>query len=372
MSKKNPNRTPPINLEPTRNRMTPHNENVHRPTQGTLLVLDELKRLNVTGTFFVNGVRIKGDAGLILTRAEQEGHVVAHHTYDHASVEGKYQLDADGNIKQSTLDYFELEIDHNIRVANPYLPLKGLRPYFRPPYLELDDGAATYLKDKYDIYVVQVNVNTFDYEKNDTANITAMFTSNIYDNHQRHSWVSLQHDEYQTTAAAIPAMVAFGREKGYRFVGIDECLGFPTEVKHVRTFAPTATPCAGDPCPGLHECRSRFGMCGATIAHCMDAPMWIPRCRIETDMPCNLNTKTPAASPRLRSHMCSGEPCADASHCRNKDGACGVGSEYCGADALWTRACDAEPSRSGAGGSAGLTTVVMSAALAVLCKVLDV
>lgn len=331
------------------------------PTAGTLLVLDELKKANVIGSFFINGNRIKNDeTGVILTRAEQEGHIIAHHTFDHATVAGRFE--ADGKVNASTLAYFELEIDNNIRVANPYLPLKGLRPYFRPPYLDLDEEAATYLKDKYSIYVVQVNVDTIDYIRNNTKNITDAFTGNLYKNEKKNSWVALQHDEYPTTAAAIPAMVAYGKQQGYRFVGIDECLSFPDEVKHVRTFAPSATPCGGDPCPGDNQCRSRFNSCGSTIAHCMDEPMWIPRCRIETDMPCNLKTNTPSKNPTVSPLMCTGEKCEVETSCRSAEGFCGAGEVYC-YDALWTSACNVVGGRSIVDGESVATSVSLATAV---------
>jgi hypothetical protein len=43
----------------------------------------------------------------------------------------------------------------------------------------------------------------------------------------RYSWISLQHDAYARTAAALPEIVAGAKAMGYRFVDMDECLGYP-------------------------------------------------------------------------------------------------------------------------------------------------
>jgi peptidoglycan/xylan/chitin deacetylase (PgdA/CDA1 family) len=169
---------------------------------------------------------------------EAEGHVVAHHTFDHLSIADQVKRNAGGGLTKATRDFFAHQIDDAIAVASPYLPLKGLRPYLRPPFLDLDDAAATYLGEEYDMYVVQINLDTKDYEAGATmASIRDAFNGNIYDDSTEHSWVALQHDQYPASTAAIPQIINYGKSSGYRFVGIDECMGFPAEqVKSCLIF----------------------------------------------------------------------------------------------------------------------------------------
>jgi hypothetical protein len=241
-----------------------------------------------------------------LTRAEEEGHVVAHHTYDHESIAARVERDQAGDLTVEAMAFFKHQIVDNIAVARQYLPLKGLRPYLRPPYLALDEAAATYLQETYDMYVVQINVDTKDYQAAATAtSIERMFSDNLYTDSDVHSWVALQHDTAAVTAAAIPNMVAFGKGLGYRFVGIDECLGFPPESyvgvpSQTPGTTPTVTPirCDGEPCLGENECRSRFDWCGTSDAHCLDEPTWVPACAPTTESPSTIEPSTkPTARP---------------------------------------------------------------------------
>merc|ERR1712083_1074139 len=62
-----------------------------------------------------------------------------------------------------------------------------------------------------------------------------------------------------------------------------------------------------------------------------------------TPVPTELPTAQPTASPTLQATEqppivmgCSGEPCADVTHCRSRWGYCGRGSSYCNDMATWT------------------------------------
>jgi peptidoglycan/xylan/chitin deacetylase (PgdA/CDA1 family) len=318
---------------------------------GTEKVLDKLQEANVTGTFFVNGYRVDSVTGPILTRAEREGHVLAHHTFNHASVEGKVVRTSSGQLNEDSRAFFQKQISDNAATFAPYLPLKGLRPFFRPPYLSIDGATATYLKDEYDLYVVQINVDTRDYEAQSSAQIADNFNRSLFANASEHSWISLQHDEHGITADAIPLLVEIGEDLGYRFVGLDECLDFPREVFMNATLGPTPIgaleTCLGEPCEG-ENCRSKFGFCGNTVAHCTDEPQWIPTCsRNVTDVP----------------GLCTGDSCSKTGHCRSRFGSCGKGVGYCNSKSLWRPDCGLDTD----GGSLGFAPLAStSLAVAVL------
>lgn len=297
------------------------------PSDNMAPVLDELKKLDVIATFFINGVNIvnRPDIAPLLTRAEAEGHVVAHHTYGHERSSKRVEFDEDGNVTPETEAWFEKEIERNIARAEPYLPIYGLRPYFRPPFLDLDEATSTYLETKYNIYVVQLNADTRDYEGIKSSEvIAAEINSNIYEDSSVHSWVTLQHDKVNTTAAAIPRIVSYGKEFNYKFVGIDECLNFPKEARMDVTLAPTITPCEGEPCEKTFQCRSEFGFCGVGPKFCNIRPQFVPKC-LTGGIEVQFN--------------CSATACPEKNMCRSSADFCGIGSEYCNEGSVWVPGC---------------------------------
>jgi hypothetical protein len=93
------------------------------------------------------------------------------------------------------------------------------------------------------MYIIQVNADTKDYESTaTTASIRAALNDNMYNDATQHSWITLQHDAYPNTAAALPVIVADAKAKGYRFVDMDECLGYPVGTKSPTTPVPTPEP----------------------------------------------------------------------------------------------------------------------------------
>jgi peptidoglycan/xylan/chitin deacetylase (PgdA/CDA1 family) len=296
-------------------------------------VLDELKRLDVTGTFFINGINIDyhPEYAHLLTRAEEEGHVVGHHTYNHEKATNRVEYASDGKPTKATLEWFEKEVEANVARAQKWLPKHGLRPFFRPPFLEIDEAMATFLASNYEIYVVQINSDTRDFEAEKTSQEISYFvTSNIYADAgdvDKNSWITLQHDKFVNTALAIPEIVSFGLHLGYKFVGIDECLNFPKETRLRYTPAPTITPCKGKPCEKSYQCRSEHGFCGTGTTFCDGRPQWVPRCHTD-------GTKLPS--------NCSASPCIGINECRSGQGWCGAGSDYCNEDSVWLPGCAGE------------------------------
>jgi peptidoglycan/xylan/chitin deacetylase (PgdA/CDA1 family) len=53
--------------------------------------------------------------------------------------------------------------------AAPHVPENSIRSYFRPPYLALDQLSADYLHQRYNLYIIQTNVDTKDYEATSTT-----------------------------------------------------------------------------------------------------------------------------------------------------------------------------------------------------------
>lgn len=304
------------------------------PSDNMGAVLDELKKANVTATFFINGIQIEKDPerAVVLTRAEAEGHIIAHHTYDHEESNLRVERGEDGELTPTAAAWFKRQIDDNIARAQEYLPLKGLRPYFRPPFLKLDENTSTYLEKTYNIYVVQITTDTRDFDKTEgiksPQQISDFLTENVYAQPKdvdRHSWITLQHDKVVNTAAATPKIIAFGKALNYTFVGLDECLGFPPEKRETFTLAPTVTPCAGEPCDKTFQCRSEYGFCGTGEKFCDGNPEWVPWC-LTGGIKMQFNCSAPA--------------CDDETMCKSGAGYCGTGDLYCNELSVWLPECN--------------------------------
>jgi hypothetical protein len=74
-------------------------------------------------------------------------------------------------------------------MAAPYIPTSAIRPYFRPPYLSLDQASADYLANTYGMYIVQLTVDTKDYEAWSTSQIVSTMENNIEWDSARHRYV---------------------------------------------------------------------------------------------------------------------------------------------------------------------------------------
>jgi len=190
----------------------------------TDMILDYLKKENVKATFFVNGNNYLGDikedpkVQERIKREYEEGHVVASHTYNHPS---------DGITKLS-----DEELTHEIKDLNDALyDLIQVRPaFFRPPLGEYNEKNEKVIEREGFTANILWTIDPNDWRNKGQDDIESYFeeykTKLEKADPTKDSFIALNHDVYMNTAKnLIPLVVPLVKEKGFRFVTMDECLG---------------------------------------------------------------------------------------------------------------------------------------------------
>lgn len=163
-------------------------------------LLDILKQYDVKATFFVQGVNVDKRPELV-ARAQQEGHEIGNHTYDHK------------NLTKISMDEVNQQIN---KTADAVERACGVRPtLLRPPY-----GATTYkLRDQLTVPVIKWSVEPADSFTKDTTQIVNTVLKDTQDGD-----IILLHDTHDYSVAAIPKIIEGLREKGFTFVTVTELL----------------------------------------------------------------------------------------------------------------------------------------------------
>jgi len=176
-------------------------------------ILDTLRREGVRASFGVTGLWAEQNRDLLLAIAA-DGHTFINHTYDHASFTGR-------STQQPPLTAAERSLELSRTETTVYhLAGRTTRPYFRPPYGDIDAGV---LHDAgaagYDT-VVMWTVDTLGWDGRSADDIVARCLAMaepgaIYVMH-----VGAQSQD----AAALPRVIDELRAAGYAFATIDEIL----------------------------------------------------------------------------------------------------------------------------------------------------
>ncbi|ORZ40724.1 hypothetical protein BCR44DRAFT_254585 [Catenaria anguillulae PL171] len=191
-----------------------------------------LNRLEVPASFFVLGVNLQRDPALAnATRfAYESGHLIGSHTYTHRSM-------GDSGIVQfsvrppprAPMPFSHLRTELLFTDLSVYSVI-GRRPRIvRPPYLEFNAASMAFLETA-GYSVVNINLDTFDWRFNQTAEATpqrvlAELQTQWETAKSQPSWIHLQHDTLGYSTAAIREIVSFLRARDVRFVTMDKCLG---------------------------------------------------------------------------------------------------------------------------------------------------
>jgi peptidoglycan/xylan/chitin deacetylase (PgdA/CDA1 family) len=194
----------------------------------TTQLLDILDSFGLKATFFVAGNnRAKGridNADLawpaILRRMHAAGHHIASHTWTHRDLNR-----VNSTVRRTEMVYNEMAL----RNLFGWIPT-----YMRPPYLECSAGSGCQgLMNSLGYHVVNVNVDTKDFEFNDAALIQQAkdrFDNAVSLTPASNDYIVLAHDvQYQTVVNLTAHMVNTARDRGYRLVTVGECLGDPVE-----------------------------------------------------------------------------------------------------------------------------------------------
>jgi len=95
--------------------------------------------------------------------------------------------------------------------------------------------------------------------------------------------------------------------------------------------------CSGAPCPDASMCRSKWGHCGASSAYCDGKSTWSSAGCSGGSSP----STSPAGGSTGGGSTgggCSGAPCPDASMCRSEWGFCGRSTAHCNEKSTWKSA----------------------------------
>ncbi|CAK7206625.1 hypothetical protein SEUCBS139899_009425 [Sporothrix eucalyptigena] len=187
----------------------------------TSALLDILKSNNVTATFFVVGNN--GAKGMInnpatgypatLRRMIADGHQIGSHTWSHQ------------DLSLITAQQRRDQIVKNEIALNDVL---GVIPtYLRPPYTHWTQDGLNDLK-TFGYHVLNYDIDTRDWQGNYTVAETTYSTILSQHSPSSSSWISLEHDIYNTTVHMFAQyIIDTARQLNYQLVTVGECLGDP-------------------------------------------------------------------------------------------------------------------------------------------------
>jgi peptidoglycan/xylan/chitin deacetylase (PgdA/CDA1 family) len=170
----------------------------------TAKVLDTLAAECVKATFFIVGEMAR-DAPELVRRAYSEGHSIGSHTQTHP------------HLPNLAFQKAKKEIDDGINstiaaLGNP----KALSPFFRAPYLELNDRLERYLGSR-KIAVWSIDFQADDWEPLSADQIVALALKRI---EAAHKGILLLHDPESNTPAALVKLLRELKARGYKVVHV--------------------------------------------------------------------------------------------------------------------------------------------------------
>ena len=219
------------------------------PTKFASQVLRILRQSNVRATFFVTG-RAAVARPAQLRQVAAEGHLMAGHTYDH-----RYPHETPDGWTRGYM------ADQMVRTNRLISGVTG-RPvcFFRPPGGYSSSGMYDAVR-ALDTAVVMWSIDTEDWKQPGTT--TRAATSRIagrataggaqthplvlfHDGKASHEPESRVSSNRSNTVAALPAVIAYYRAHGYRFVDLVGASGLPPEVTRLHLVAtPKRVPAGG-------------------------------------------------------------------------------------------------------------------------------
>ncbi|KAM0271900.1 hypothetical protein ACHAQH_008924 [Verticillium albo-atrum] len=203
---------------------------------GTLTagIVDTLEKNDVKGTFFMVGKNggdglTTGNYDSLLKRMHANGHHLASHSFSHPNFD---KIDYDQKV---------LELEKN---EEAFAAILGFIPtYFRPPYTACNEECYQALGDM-GYHVTDYDLDTKDWEASG-VNAKARYSSAVKAaDPLTSSFISLSHDIQEFTANGfVQFMIDVGKEKGFEFVTLGECLGDPASnwYRDPKTFGPADT-----------------------------------------------------------------------------------------------------------------------------------
>ncbi|KFA48362.1 hypothetical protein S40293_04458 [Stachybotrys chartarum IBT 40293] len=284
----------------------------------TSQMLDVLDSFDVKATFFVAGNnRGKGRMDneelawpAIMQRMYAAGHHIASHTWTHRDLNR-----VNSTVRRTEMLYNEMAF----RNLFGWIPT-----YMRPPYLEcsVSSGCAG-LMDDLGYHIINVNVDTKDFEFNDAALIQQAkdrFDSAVSSDSENNDYIVLAHDvQYQTVVNLTAFMIDMSRNRGYQLVTVGECLGDPQENWY-------------RPAPGSTTTRSTTATTLPVVCSVAPSSASSESSGTSTSSQLAQETNGVTISPDQRCGGDTGFTCRGSAfgNCCSHYGFCGSSANYCG------------------------------------------
>ena len=180
------------------------------PSEFTRQLLDVLKGNNVTASFFLVGNRISNYSDVV-RQAYLDGHIIGDHSYSHANL--------------STLKTKAFNYEIGTTSALIYNITGKYPKFFRFPYFDYTQTTLNNVINIKKMIAFFDNLDTEDYV--DQVNWLSTFNSTISSsNITMDSYIVLNHDIYNTTIVKVDSMIAIGKQAGFKFVSLEECVGW--------------------------------------------------------------------------------------------------------------------------------------------------
>lgn len=171
-------------------------------------LLQILKEKKVHATFFVLGEKAAQHPEIV-KQAAKEGHEIGNHTFNHQDLT---RLSTQAIMDEVT------KTDNEIKKAT------GKKATFiRPPYGSITKVGAEIIQRP----IIQWSVDSEDWRTRNTESIIQKIQTTVYDGS-----IILFHDIYLETINAIPKVIDYLKEQGYRITTVGDLLGHPTAVEN--------------------------------------------------------------------------------------------------------------------------------------------
>jgi peptidoglycan/xylan/chitin deacetylase (PgdA/CDA1 family) len=168
-------------------------------------VLAILEKHEIKAAFFVIGKKAKKNVKL-LKQIISSGHLAGLHSYSHSLLFDLY--------RKKTMEQDLLKAEDVITCNTGKKPL-----FFRPPYGVTNPVLAKVVK-KLGYVVIGWSVRSLDTTIKDAEKVTNRVMRKLHP-----GAVILMHDTQEVTPEALEKVITGAKEKGYRFVGLEELLG---------------------------------------------------------------------------------------------------------------------------------------------------
>lgn len=172
----------------------------------TTRVLAALDRHCTKATFFVVGSMALSDP-VTLRETASRGHTIGTHTWSH-----RYQL------RKVSLARATQEIELGFSAVQRALG-EPVAPFFRFPFLSDQQGALQHLTSR-NIGVFSIDIDSIDYRARGAGGAEEVYRRVVRELTARRKGILLFHDIQPSTAAALPRILDYLKERGFRVVHI--------------------------------------------------------------------------------------------------------------------------------------------------------